>query len=115
LTIDPIELAAQSMKRQFERQSRDGTFPSIHGMLELANFAKQCRASSSERHAIVAFILEKIFTGWGSDWDGRPVTRTEAEALRNKILDPTTRAIEVLNGSQDDPINIGADLVRVSP
>ena len=62
----------------------------------------------------MAFILEKMLKASADDIDERPVTTSEADALRDTILEPVKRAIEFLNGKYGDPIEISADLARVS-
>jgi hypothetical protein len=115
LTIDPAELAAQSLKGQFDQQVGSGTFPCVDGLRELRDSAARCRISSFGDHGVVAFILEKIFGGWAYDLDERPVSKTETDALRQTLLTPVTRAIEFLNGEAGDPLRVAADLVRVAP
>jgi hypothetical protein len=115
LTIDPAELAARSLKAQFEQQVANGTFPFVDGLRELRDSAAHFRTSSSGHSAVVAFILEKICSGWAYDLDERPVLKTETDALRQKLLSPVTRAIEFLNGASGDPLLIAADLVGVAP
>jgi hypothetical protein len=114
LTIDPAEPAAQSLKAQFERQVGNGTFPFVHGLRELRDSAAHCRTSSSGDRVVVAFLLEKICGGWAYDLDERPVSKTETDALQQKVLNPVTRAIEFLNGASGDPLLIAADLVGVA-
>lgn len=114
MTIDPAELAAQSLKAQFEQQVRNGTFPFVDGLRELRDSASHCRTSSFGDLAVVAFILEKICGGWAHDLDERPVPKTETDALRQELLSPVTRAIEFLNGGAGDPLLIAADLVGVA-
>ena len=46
--------------------------------------------------------------------DERPVLEADAQALRSKSIDPIRRAIEFLNGKSDDPIQVAAELTRVS-
>jgi len=115
LTIDPAELAAQSLKGQFDQQVGNGTFPCVDGLRELRDSAARCRTSSPSDRAVVAFILEKIFGGWMYDLDERPVSKTETVALRQKLQNLVARAIEFLNGGTGDPLDIAADLVGVAP
>jgi hypothetical protein len=115
LTIDPGDLASQSLKVQFDQQVTNGTFPCVDGLRELKDSTAHCRTSSSGDSAVLAFILEKIFGGWMYDLDERPVSRTETDLLRQKLLKPVTRAIEFLNGGTGDPLGIAADLIGVAP
>lgn len=46
--------------------------------------------------------------------DDRPVRESEAIALGDAILEPIARAVEFLNGKDDDPIEIVASLSRAS-
>jgi hypothetical protein len=115
LTIDQAELAAQSLKAQFDQQVGNGTFPFVHGLRELRDSAAHCRASSSGDRAVVAFVLEKICGGWAYDLDERPVSKAETDALRQRLLNPVTGAIEFLNERSGDSLVIAADLVGVAP
>ena len=63
MTIDPIEMAAESVRRQFGRQIDEANFPFVQGLRELANFFRQCREASSSDRVGVAFALEKIAQG----------------------------------------------------
>jgi hypothetical protein len=114
VTIDPIEMAAESLKRQFVRQVDEATFPFVQGLRELADFARQCREASSSDRVAVAFTLEKSLRGAAYQLDERPVMESEAITLRDAILDPVARAVEFLNGKDDDPIEIVASLSRAS-
>jgi hypothetical protein len=60
----------------------------------------------------VAFALEKSLTEAAYQLDDRPVRESEAIALGDAILDPVARAVEFLNGKDDDPIEIIASLSR---
>jgi len=67
----------------------------------------------------------QIGLAWRSRWkkllreaayqlDDRPVRESEAIALGDAILEPIARAVEFLNGKDDDPIEIVASLSRAS-
>jgi hypothetical protein len=114
VTIDPIEMAAESLRRQFVRQVDEATFPFVEGLCELADFVRQCREASSSARVAVAFTLEKSLRGAAYQLDERPVMESEALALGDAILDPVARAVEFLNGKDDDPIEIVASLSRAS-
>jgi hypothetical protein len=86
----------------------------VQGLRELADFARQCRETSSSDRVAVAFTLEKSLRGAAYQLDERPVMESEAIALRDAILDPVARAVEFLNGKDDDPIEIVASLSRAS-
>ena len=115
MTIDPADLAAQSLKGRFDKQMANGTFPFVDGLRELRDSAAHCRSSSSGDRAVVAFILEKVFDGWAYDLDERPVLKAETDALRQRLLGPVTHGIEFLNARAGDPRLIAADLVGVAP
>jgi hypothetical protein len=112
VTIDPIEMAAESLRRQFVRQVDEATFPFVQGLRELADFARQCREASSSDRVAVAFALERSLREAAYQLDDRPVMEAEAIALGNAILDSVARAVEFLNGRDDDPIEIVAGLSR---
>ncbi len=112
MTIDPIEMAAESLRRQFVRQVDQATFPFVQGLRELAGFARQCREASSSDQVAVAFALERSLREAAYRLDDRPVIEAEAIALGNAILDSVARAVEFLNGRDDDPIEIVASLSR---
>jgi hypothetical protein len=112
VTIDPIEMASESLRRQFVRQVNEATFPFVQGLRELADFARQCREASSSDRVAVAFGLERSLREAAYQLDDRPVMEAEAIALGNAILDSVARAVEFLNGRDDDPIEIVASLSR---
>jgi hypothetical protein len=114
VTIDPIEMAAESLRRQFVRQVDEATFPFVQGLRELADFARQCREASSSDRVAVAFALERSLREAAYQLDDRPVMEAEAIALGNAILDSVARAVEFLNGKEDDPVEIVASLSRAS-
>jgi hypothetical protein len=112
VTIDPIEMAAESLRREFGRQVDEAKFPFVQGLRELADFARQCREASSSDRVTVAFALEKSLREAAYQLDDRPVRESEAIALGDTILDPVARAVEFLNARDDDPIEIVASLSR---
>jgi O-succinylbenzoate synthase len=112
VTIDAIEMAAESLRRQFVRQVDEATFPFVQGLRELADFARQCREASSSDRVAVAFALERSLREAAYQLDDHPVIEAEAIALGNAILDSVARAVEFLNGRDDDPIEIVASLSR---
>jgi hypothetical protein len=114
VTIDPIEMAAESLRRQFVRQVSEATFPFVEGLRELADFARQCREASSSDRVAVAFALEKSLREAAYQLDDRPVLETEAITLGDAIRGPVARAVEFLNGNDDDPIEIITSLSRAS-
>jgi hypothetical protein len=114
VTIDPIEMTAESLRRQFGRQIDEANFPFVQGLRELADFSRQCREASSSDRVAVAFALEKLLREAAYQLDDRPVRESEAIALGDAILEPIARAVEFLNGKDDDPIEIVASLSRAS-
>jgi hypothetical protein len=116
LTKSVIDLAAAHLKRQFLYQTQRGRFGSLDALLELAISARGCVASSmSPSRATVAFVLERVLDQCAEDFNGRPVRISEIAELADRFHQPVSRAIDYLTGSNDDPTEVAAALIKVRP
>lgn len=116
MTKTVIDLAAAHLRRQFLFQTQRGRFGSLDALLELAISARGCVASSmSPSRVIVAFVLERVLDQCAEDLDGRPVQISESAELAERFYEPVSRAVDYLTGSNDDPIEIAAVLIKARP
>lgn len=108
-----VDLAAAHLKRQFLYQTQRNRFGSAEALHELAIHARGCIATSrSAGQMTVAFVLERVLHKSARELDGRPVRISEIAEFCARLHDPVLRAIEFLAGSQDDPAEVAAALIR---
>jgi hypothetical protein len=113
LTKTVIDLAAVHLKRQFLYQTQRGRFGGLDALVELAISARACVASSmSSGRITVSFVLERVLDQCAEHLDGRPVPISETAELADRFYQPVARAVEYLTGSNDDPIDIAAGLIK---
>lgn len=111
-----LDLAAAHLKRQFLYQTQRNRFGNIEALLELSIYARGCIASSlSPGRVTVAFVLERVLNKSAKDLDGRPVRISEIADLGERLRQPVQRAVDFLAGSEGDPIEIAAALIRANP
>ncbi len=60
----------------------------------------------------IAFVLEKVLDQCAENLNGRPVPISETAELADRLYDPVARAVEYLTGSNDDPIDVAAKLIK---
>ena len=60
----------------------------------------------------VAFVLERVLNQCAENLDGRPVPISETADLADRFHQPIARAVEYLTGSNDDPIDVAAALIK---
>ena len=115
MTKSVIDLASVHLKRQFMYQTQRGRFGGLDALLELAIAARACVASSiSSGRITVAFVLERVLERCADDLEGRPVPISETAKLAERFHQPVARAVDYLTGSNDDPIEVSAELIKVS-
>ena len=113
MTKTVIDLAAVHLKRQFLYQTQRGRFGGVDALTELAISARACVASSmSSGRITVAFVLERVLNQCAENLDGRPVPISETADLADRFHQPIARAVEYLTGSNDDPIDVAAALIK---
>jgi hypothetical protein len=110
------DLAAAHLKRQFVNQTQRNRFGNLEALLELAIYARGCvKLALPSSRVTVAFVLERVLNKCARDLDGRPVPISEIAELGDRLHPPVKRAVEFLAGSDDDPIEIAAALIRADP
>jgi hypothetical protein len=113
LTRSVIDLSAAHLRRQFLNQMQRGRFGKLEALQELAISARGCVASSlSAGRFTVAFVLERVLDQCVADFQGRAMRISEIANLSSRLHDPVQRAVEFLAGSDDDPVEIAASLIR---
>lgn len=110
-----IDLAAAHLKRQFLYQTQRGRFGSLDALLELAISARGCASSMSSSRVTVAFVLERVLDQCAKELQGRPPPISETAELASRFYQPVSRAVEYLTGTDDDPIDIAAALIKARP
>lgn len=116
MTKTVVDLAAAHLKRQFLYQTQRGRFGTLEALHELAIYARGCIASSlSSGRVTVAFVLERVLHKCAGDLDGRPLRISEIADLGDRLNPPVSRAVEFLAGSEDDPVEIAAALIKARP
>ena len=113
MTKTVIDLAAVHLKRQFLYQTQRGRFGGVDALAELAISARACVASSMSAGCVaVAFVLERVLDQCAENLDGRSVPISETAELADRFHHPVARAVEYLTGSNDDPIDVAAELIK---
>jgi hypothetical protein len=107
-----IDLAAAHLKRQFLYQTQRNRFGNVDALRELAISARGCiKPSLGARRVTVAFVLERVLQKCAGEL-GTGARLSEIASLGERLRLPVWRAVEFLTGTEDDPVEIAAALIR---